>query len=63
MPKFSQAGKDKKALKAFALIQSKIKIAKTKRWVQKLLKKQQRKEKKKSRRSRYESSNLDSDLS
>jgi hypothetical protein len=60
-PKSSQAGKDKKAHKAFASIQSKI--DKTERRVQKLLKKQQRKDKKRSRRARYESSDSDSDSS
>jgi hypothetical protein len=60
-PKSSQAGKDKKAHKAFASMQSKVDRQEKK--LSKLLKKQCRKESKRSRRSRYESSNSDSDSS
>lgn len=60
-PKSSQVGKDKKAHKAFASIQSKI--DKTAKRVQKLYTKQQKKDKKRSRRARYESSDSDSDSS
>jgi hypothetical protein len=58
-PKSSQTGKDKKAHKAFATMQSKV--DKQNKKLDKLLKKQRRKEHKKSRRARYESSDSDSD--
>jgi hypothetical protein len=60
-PKSSQAGKDRKAHKAFATMQSKV--DKQNRKLDKLLKKQRRKEHKKTRRARYESSDSDSDSS
>jgi hypothetical protein len=55
------AGKERKAHKAFASLQSKF--DKNEKKLNKLLKQKSRKEKKRSRRARYESSDSDSDSS
>ena len=60
-PKSVQAGKDRKAHKAFATMQSKV--DKQNKKLDRLLKKQRRKDNKRSRRARYESSDSDSDSS
>jgi hypothetical protein len=57
--KSAQTGKDRKAHKAFASMQSKV--DKQNKKLDKLRKKQRRKENKKSHRARYESSDSDSD--